>query len=79
MELEKNKSNRRRRTLHFVFEPSIKQEVVLDSITYAASKLWNVANFERKAWTAASGKKYPDWYDQKKRLKKFCSRGIRWS
>lgn len=69
MELEKNKSNRRQRTLHFVFEPSIKQGVVLDSITYASSKLWNVANFERKAWTEAIGKKYPNWYDQKKRLK----------
>jgi len=69
MELEIKNINYRQRTLHFVFKPSIKQGVVLDSITYASSKLWNVANFERKAWTEASGKKYPNWYEQKQRLK----------
>lgn len=69
MELKKSKINCRQRTLHFVLTPSAKQGLVLNSLTYASSKLWNIANFERKTWTEGSGKKYPDWYEQKKRLK----------
>jgi putative transposase len=41
----------------------------LSCLTYAASKLWNVANYERTNWTIESGIKYPDWYNQKSRLK----------
>lgn len=33
------------------------------------NNLWNVANYERKCWINAGDTKYPDWYDQKKRLK----------
>lgn len=43
--------------------------IMLNALTYAAGKLWNVANYERKQWTKASGLTYPDWYDQKRRLK----------
>jgi putative transposase len=38
-------------------------------MTYAASKLWNVANYERYEWQKESGLPYPDWYEQKARLK----------
>lgn len=43
--------------------------LVLGHLAYAAWKLWNVANYERKNWTKESGITYPNWYDQKKRLK----------
>lgn len=45
------------------------QSIVLHALTYATSKLWNVAHYERKQWTKESGQPYPNWYDQKKRLK----------
>lgn len=33
---------------------------------YAASKLWNVCNYERKHYEELGLKEYPDWYYQKK-------------
>ena len=32
---------------------------------YAAYKLWNTCNFERKTYNASAGGEYPDWYYQK--------------
>ncbi len=49
--------------------PNEIQAIVLGCLTYAASKLWNVANYERKNWKKDSGEPYPNWYEQKKRLK----------
>ena len=43
--------------------------LVLGHLAYATWKLWNVANYERKNWTKESGIAYPNWYDQKKRMK----------
>ncbi len=53
-----------------IIDPSANVALVLGQLTYAAWKLWNVANYERKTWTKESGVPYPDWFDQKKRLKK---------
>jgi len=58
-----------KRVIQFELNPNHEQKIILDSLTYAASKLWNIANYERKSWTKESGRPYPDWYDQKKRLK----------
>ena len=33
---------------------------------YAASKLWNVCNYERHHYKELGLEKYPDWYYQKK-------------
>ena len=33
---------------------------------YAASKLWNVCNYERRRYKELELEKYPDWYYQKK-------------
>ena len=52
-----------------VINPSSDVALVLGQLTYAAWKLWNVANYERKAWTKESGIPYPNWFNQKKRLK----------
>lgn len=58
----------RKRVISFEYKPSSTEEIVLSSLTYAASKIWNIANYERKNWQPKMGA-YPDWYEQKKRLK----------
>lgn len=69
MKLQKNNTNSRLRVIQFQLTPNKTQKIVFDLLTYASSKLWNVANYERINWTEESGISYPDWYDQKKRLK----------
>ena len=49
--------------------PTEEQALVLSHMSYAAAKLWNIANYERKHWKELGLEVYPDWYDQKKRLK----------
>jgi len=69
IKLKKNNSESRQRVIQIQFNPNVEQIIILDCLTYAASKLWNVANYERKRWTKESRVPYPDWYDQKKMLK----------
>lgn len=69
LKLKKNNPSSRQRVLNFELSPNKKQDVVLGCLTYAASKLWNVGNYERKNWTKESGIPYPDWYLQKSNLK----------
>ena len=49
--------------------PDTESKIVLNSLCYATRKLWNVANYERRQWKKDTGTPYPNWYDQKKRLK----------
>lgn len=65
----KQRSGSVKRVISFEYKPPINNGIILSCITYAASKLWNIANYERKNWSAELGVCYPDWYDQKKRLK----------
>lgn len=39
---------------------------IINHMGYAAYKLWNVCNYERKSYDASTGAEYPDWYYQKK-------------
>lgn len=57
------------RTSHFVYKPNDEINMILSQLGYAARKLWNVANYEKRNWTKDSGKPFPNWYEQKKRLK----------
>ncbi|MHB1418019.1 MAG: RNA-guided endonuclease InsQ/TnpB family protein [Bacillota bacterium] len=52
-----------------VINPSSSVALVLGHLTYAARKLWNVANYEKNNWIKSSGIPYPNWFAQKKRLK----------
>jgi putative transposase len=36
---------------------------------YSAYKLWNIGNYEKRNYKELGFEKYPNWYDQKKRLK----------
>lgn len=39
---------------------------VIGHMNYAAYKLWNICNYERRNFVPSDGGKYPDWYCQKK-------------
>lgn len=39
---------------------------ILSHMNYAASKLWNVCNYERRNYKTLGLEKFPDWYYQKK-------------
>ena len=52
-----------------VFSPTEEQKIILRHMGYAAFKLWNVANYEKRNYKELGMSQYPNWYDQKKRLK----------
>lgn len=52
-----------------VFSPTEEQKIILGHMGYAAFKLWNVANYEKRNYKELGMSQYPNWYDQKKRLK----------
>ncbi|SFI10774.1 MULTISPECIES: RNA-guided endonuclease TnpB family protein [unclassified Bacillus (in: firmicutes)] len=58
------------RASYFIFKPNNEVDRILIQLGYAARKLWNVANYEKMNWNKESNAPFPDWYDQKKRLKK---------
>ena len=39
---------------------------LIGHMCYAASKLWNVCNYERQHYKETGMAQYPDWYYQKK-------------
>lgn len=45
------------------------QSNIVGHMCYAAYKLWNVCNYERRNYKELGFTKYPDWYDQKARWK----------
>ena len=56
-------------TYQFEIKVNNKLGIILGHLTYAASKLFNVGNYERKEYKSLGFDIMPDWYDQKKRLK----------
>lgn len=50
-------------------KPTKEQRLVLDSFGYNAYKLWNVGNHEKRNYEELGFSEFPDWYEQKKRLK----------
>lgn len=57
------------RASYFVFKPNKETNIILSQLGYAARKLWNVGNYEKRNWTKDSGVAFPNWYEQKKKLK----------
>ena len=45
---------------------------IIGHMCYAASKLWNICNYERRHYKDLGLEKYPDWYYQKKHIKEIC-------
>ena len=56
-------------TYQFEIKVNNKLGIILGHLTYAASKLFNVGNYERKEYKSLGFDMMPNWYDQKKRLK----------
>ena len=56
-------------TRKFVFKTNNADAIILGHLTYAASKLFNVANYERHEFKKLGLDKEPTWFDQKKNLK----------
>ena len=52
-----------------VIAPNRKEEIILGNLSYSAYKLWNIANYEKRNYGELGFIKYPNWYEQKKRLK----------
>ena len=50
-----------------IYDPD--SEAILKHMSYSAAKLWNVGNHEKRNYRLLGLEKFPDWYDQKKRLK----------
>lgn len=49
--------------------PNEKDKIILGNLSYSAYKLWNVANYEKRNYKALGLASFPNWYDQKKRMK----------
>ena len=45
---------------------------LIGHMCYAASKLWNVCNYERQHYKETGMEQYPDWYIRKKPIKRIC-------
>ena len=56
-------------TKKIIYKPSELELNVLNSFAFSSAKLWNIANYEKKNYKDLGFLKFPDWYDQKKRLK----------
>lgn len=56
-------------TKKIIYKPTELELNILNSFAFSTAKLWNIANYEKKNYKALGFTKFPDWYDQKKRLK----------
>ena len=52
-----------------MYKPTKEEQIIFGHMGYAASKLWNIANYEKRNYKSLCINSFPDWYDQKKRLK----------
>ena len=53
----------------FNYKPDEAISFAIDLMCLNASKLWNVANYEKTEFKKLGFNNEPDWFDQKKRLK----------
>lgn len=51
------------------YKPTLDELLVLNSFAYASAKLWNIGHYEKKNYKDLGFEQFPNWYDQKKRLK----------
>ena len=56
-------------TKKIIYTPSKSEEIILGLLSYASAKLWNIGNYEKLHYKELGFEKYPNWYEQKKRLK----------
>ena len=56
-------------TKKIIYEPTEIELNILNSLAFSSAKLWNVANYEKKNYKSLGFSQFPDWHNQKKRLK----------
>ena len=56
-------------TKKIIYKPTELELNILNSLAFSSAKLWNIANYEKKNYKALGFSKFPNWYEQKKRLK----------
>lgn len=54
---------------YFTYKANRTNQIILYHLCYASRKLWNVGNYEKRNWSKEQGVPFPNWYEQKKRLK----------
>lgn len=64
-------------TKKFYLKPNKEQKIILGSMCKSSAKLWNTANYEKKNYKELNLDRFPDWFEQKKRLKtNFCYKNL---
>lgn len=58
-----------RKVSYFTYKANRTNQIILHHLCYASRKLWNVGNYEKRNWSKEQGVPFPNWYEQKKRLK----------
>ena len=56
-------------TKKIIYTPTELELNILNSLAFSSAKLWNIANYEKKNYIELGFSSFPDWYNQKKRLK----------
>jgi len=56
-------------SIRTIIKVTPEQESLLSFMCLAASKLWNICNYERRHWEELGLEEYPNWYVQKKNHK----------
>ena len=56
-------------TKKIIYKPTELELNILNSLAFSSAKLWNIANYEKKNYKALGFSEFPNWYEQKKRLK----------
>jgi len=51
------------------FSPTQVEQTILRCLAFSSAKLWNIGNYEKRNYQALGFESFPNWYDQKKRLK----------
>lgn len=56
-------------TKKIIYNPTELELNVLNSLAFSSARLWNIANYEKKNYKKLGFSEFPNWYEQKKRLK----------
>ena len=56
-------------TKKIIYTPTELELNILNSLAFSSAKLWNIANYEKKNYIELGFSSFPDWHNQKKRLK----------
>ena len=56
-------------TRKIIYNPTELEFNILNSMAFSSAKLWNIANYEKRNYKELGFSNFPNWYEQKRRLK----------